>query len=114
MNFIALIQIVLKDQEIRQRYREVIKFHIVKQMLFGIVNQFVEAAFGLLLVAELVPRHPLIKYQLRRLVIIIHRAGRLFQADRCLIPALDCLLMTAQALIGIAKIIINVILLRPG
>ncbi|MNW62842.1 hypothetical protein D3C74_409970 [compost metagenome] len=80
MNFIPYVQIILEHQEVRQGNSEIIKFHLVEKMLFGVIGQLMEAAFGLLLISQLTPGQALIENHIRRLVVVIHRAGRLLQS----------------------------------
>ena len=51
MHRIALVQIILKYQEIRKRDSEIVDLHDIEQVLLAIVDQFVEATFRLLYVS---------------------------------------------------------------
>lgn len=69
---IPLIQVFLKDQQIRQRYRKIIYLYLIAYMLFAIVYQFAESLYCLFFVTKLSVRQPLIIDHFGRLVVIIH------------------------------------------
>src|SRR2546421_7670619 len=48
VHFVSLIQIIFEYQEVRQRNGEIVNFHVVKQVLLPIIDELIEASFGLL------------------------------------------------------------------
>ena len=74
---IPLIQVFLKDQQIRQRYRKIIYLYLIAYMLFAIVYQFAESLYCLFFITKLSVRQPLIIDHFGRLIVVIHHAHRL-------------------------------------
>ncbi len=72
---VAFVQVVLEDQEVGERHGEVVDLHVVEQVLFAVVDQFIEAAFGFLYVLEFEPGQALIEDHIWWLVIVEHCAG---------------------------------------
>lgn len=76
MDFVANIQIVIPYQQIRQRYREIVNLHVVKQMLFTVLDQLIETTSGLSLITQLSPGESLVENLVRLLVVIEESDGR--------------------------------------
>src|SRR5215469_3975814 len=108
---VALVQIILEYQEVRERNSEVVNAHMVEKVLLSVIDQLIEAAFGLLYVSRFEPRQSLIENHIRWLVIVKHCAGRFFEPLRCGGEVFGSLFDQAKAFIRTPQIVVNVVFL---
>ena len=74
---VPLVQVLLKDQQIRQGYRKIVYFYILLYMLSAILHQLSKSANRLFFVSKLSVCQSLIIDHFGRLVVVIHHAHRL-------------------------------------
>ena len=96
---VAQLQVVLPDEKVGQRYREIVHTDRVEEMFLAVVHQPVEAAVGLSGASELQQRKALVEYLVRLGVVVVQRGSGFGRSERSLLPALACLVGVAQSLV---------------
>ena len=112
VGLVLSVQIIVEDQEIRQRDREIIDPHLIPQILLAVIHQLVEACMSLPALSQLLLRKPFVENHIRRLVIIIHHSGRLIFPELRQMEAVKGFFCFAEVLFHNAQIIVDIIILR--
>jgi hypothetical protein len=109
---VIFVEVLVKYQEVRQRYGKIVHLYVVIEMLLAVLDERLEDCRRLLGFAKLLPRQPLVKYHLRRLVVVVHRRGWLVVPLSRLFEPTPRLLVLAEAFVRTAKVVEDVVLLR--
>src|SRR5579884_720219 len=109
MNLVLLLQIILEDKEIRQGNSEIVDLHVVVEMTFSIIFQFVEATPGLIHIVKFLPCESLVEDHIGRLVVVKYCACGFFISLRRYTKMFCCLCGISELLIGTSQIVVNMI-----
>lgn len=111
MCLIFLCQIIFKNQKIRQRYCKEIILHLIVQMPFSVILQFIQAGMTTFHLIQRLARQCLVQYHICRLIIVIHCAHRFIVPNLCQFKILLRLILSIQMFLHYAKFIVNIIIL---
>ena len=112
VRLVSLIQVIIKDHEIREGNCKVLNAHLVIQMALSVVEQTVISRFCLHRQTKFLFCKSLIVDHVGRLVIVVHHSCRFIRSDRsCLILFLR-LIVLPEMLFCKSEIIMDVVILR--
>ena len=86
---------------------------MLEQVLLTVVHESPEAAVGLFVASEPAQGHTLIEDLVGLGIVVVHSRSRFLRTHGGLLPTVACLFRVALHLIGQAKEVVEVVLLRP-
>ena len=111
VRLIPFIQVIIKNQEVRKRYRKITYPHYIKDMLLSIVQKLVKPCRCLYRPVQFFPGQSLIVDHISRLVIVIHHSSRFIRTDAGFFKIRFCRCLIAPAFFYDTQIIVYMIIL---